>query len=68
MPTISLIDKYTEKFGYVEVKFFGAITWAFPLLRKILSEQAVTKLSNWIDIKFNIKESAFKFVIMLEKK
>jgi len=68
MPTISLIDKYTEKFGYAEVKFFGAITWIFPLLSKILSEQEVIKLSNWIDIKFNIRESAFKFVIMLEKK
>ena len=67
MPTISLIDKYTENFGYAEVKFFGAITWTFPLLSKILSEQAVIKLSNWIDIKFNIRESAFKFVIMLEK-
>ena len=67
MPTMSLIDKYTEKFGHAEVKFFGAITWTFPLLSKILSEQAVIKLSNWIDIKFNIRESAFKFVIMLEK-
>lgn len=68
MPTISFIDKYTKKFGHAEVKFFGAITWTFPLLRKILSEQAVTKLSNWIDAKFNIKGSAFKFVIMLVKK
>ena len=65
---MSLIDKYTEKFGHAEVKFFGAITWAFPLLSKILSEPAVTKLSNWIDVKFNIKKSAFKFVIMLVKK
>ena len=68
MPTISLIDKYTEKFGYAEVKFFGAIIWIFPLLSKILSEQAVTKLSNWIDAKFNIKGSAFKFVMMVVKK
>jgi ubiquinone/menaquinone biosynthesis C-methylase UbiE len=68
MPTISLIDKYTEKFGHAEVRFFGAITWIFPLLSKILSEQAVIKLSNYIDAKFNIKKSAFKFVIMLEKK
>lgn len=68
MPTISLINKYTEKFGHAEVKFFGSITWIFPLLSKILSEQAVTKLSNWIDAKFNIKGSTFKFVIMLVKK
>ena len=68
MPTISLIDKYTEKFGHVEVRFFGAITWAFPLLSKVLSEHALTKFSNWIDAKFKIKGSAFKFVIMLVKK
>jgi len=67
MPTMSLIDKYTEKFGYAEVKFFGAITWIFPLLSKILSKQAITKLSNWVDAKFNIQGSAFKFVIMLKK-
>ncbi len=68
MPTISLIDKYTEKFGHAEVKFFGAITWAFPLLSKVLTEQALSKLSNWVDAKFDIQSSAFKFVIMLEKK
>jgi len=68
MPTISLIDKYTEKFGYAEVKFFGAITWMFPLLSKVLSEQALAKLSNWIDAGFKIQGSAFKFVIMVVKK
>jgi ubiquinone/menaquinone biosynthesis C-methylase UbiE len=68
MPSISLIEEYTERFGQAEIKFFGAITWVFPLLSKILSEQAVTKLSNWIDAKFNIKGSAFKFVMMLVKK
>jgi hypothetical protein len=68
MPTISLIDKYSQKFGHVEVKFFGAITWMFPLLSKVLSEQVLTKLSNWIDASFNIQGSAFKFVMMVVKK
>ena len=67
MPTISLIDKYTKKFGYAEVRFFGAITWIFPLISKVLSVQALTKLSNWVDAKFDIQSSAFKFVIMLKK-
>ena len=67
MPTMSLIDKYTGKFGHAKVKFFGTITWAFPLLSKVLSEQALTKLSNWVDAKFDIQGSAFKFVIMLKK-
>ena len=68
MPTMSLIDKYTGKFGHAKVKFFGTITWAFPLLSKVLSEQALTKLSNLIDTKFNIRGSAFKFVMMAVKK
>jgi ubiquinone/menaquinone biosynthesis C-methylase UbiE len=68
MPTISLINKYTEKFGHSEANFFGSIAWIFPLLSKIISEQAITKISNFIDAKFNVKGSAFKFVIMLVKK
>ena len=67
MPTMSLIDKYTGKFGHAKVKFFGTITWAFPLLSKVLSEQALTKLSNLIDTRFNIRGSAFKFVMMAVK-
>ena len=68
MPTISLIDKYTKKFGHVEVKFFGAITWIFPLLSKVLTEQVIINLSNWVDVRFNIKRAAFKFVMVGIKK
>jgi len=68
MPTISLIDKYTEKFGHAEIRYFASITWLVPLLNKILSKQVVIRLSNWIDLKFNIKKSAFKFVMMVVKK
>ena len=68
MPTISLIDKYTKKFGHVEVKFFGAITWIFPLLSKVLTEQVIINLSNWVDVRFNIKRAAFKFVMVVIKK
>ncbi len=68
MPTIGLIEQYTEKFGHAEVGFFGAITWTFPLLSKLLSEDVLAKFSNWVDIKFNIKKSAFKFVMLAVKK
>ena len=68
MPTISLIDKYTKKFGHVEVKFFGAITWIFPLLSKVLTEQVIINLSTWVDVRFNIKRAAFKFVMVVIKK
>jgi len=68
MPTINLIDKYTKKFGYSEVRYFGAVTWIFPLLSRVLTEKVMTEFSNWIDVVFNIKRSAFKFVMMAVKK
>ena len=68
MPTISLINEYTQKFRHVEVKYFGAITWIFPLLNKVLSEKLITNFSNWIDVTFKIKRSAFKFVMRAVKK
>jgi len=68
MPTISLIEKYTKKFGYAEVRYFSSITWLFPILSKILSEKKVCTFSNYIDKVFNIKKSAFKFTMIAIKK
>ena len=67
IPDINLIEKYMKKFGSGKVKYFGSITWVFPLLRLILSDKSISNLSNWIDLKFNIKKSAFKFVLRLNK-
>jgi ubiquinone/menaquinone biosynthesis C-methylase UbiE len=68
MPNVNLIDKYINKFGYGKVKFFGSITWAFPLLKIVLSEKLITKFSNWVDLTLKVKKSAFKFVLILNKK
>jgi hypothetical protein len=68
MPDINLINKYIMKFGYGKVRFFGSTTWAFPILKLILSEKKICQCSNWIDKKFKIKKSAFKFVMILKKK
>ena len=68
MPTIGLINKYINKFGNGEIKYFGSIVWSYPVLRKILPDHLVVKLSNFIDNKFKIKASAFKFVMVLHKK
>jgi ubiquinone/menaquinone biosynthesis C-methylase UbiE len=67
MPNINLIDKYIKKFGYGKVKFFGSITWAFPLLKIVLSTKLITKFSNWVDQTIKVKKSAFKFVLILSK-
>jgi hypothetical protein len=68
MLNINLIEKYIKKFGYGRVRFFGSITWAFPLLKILLSEKLITKFSNWVDQKLKIKKSAFKFVLLVNKR
>ena len=35
MPDLDLINKYIKKFGYGKVKYFGSITWAYPILNVI---------------------------------
>jgi ubiquinone/menaquinone biosynthesis C-methylase UbiE len=67
IPNVNLIDKYIKKFGYGKVKFFGSITWAFPLLKIVLSEKLITRFSNWVDLTLNVRKSAFKFVLILNK-
>ena len=67
VPDINLINKYIKKFGHGKTWFFGSITWTFPFLKIVLSEKMITNFSNWIDNKFNVRKSAFKFVLILNK-
>jgi ubiquinone/menaquinone biosynthesis C-methylase UbiE len=68
MPNVNLIEKYINKFSYGRIRFFGSITWAFPLLKILLSEKLITKISNWVDQTIKVKKSAFKFVLILNKR
>jgi ubiquinone/menaquinone biosynthesis C-methylase UbiE len=68
IPNNNLINRYIKKFGYGKVKFFGSITWTFPLLKILLDEKIITKISNWIDQILKVKKSAFKFVLILNKR
>lgn len=68
IPDLNLINDLMKKFGYSEVKFFGSLTWLCPLLNFFLSEKLTKNFSDWFDVKFNIKKSAFKFTLLLIKK
>ena len=68
MPNVHLIDKYIKKFGYGKIKFFGSISWAFSLLKIVLSEKLITKFSKCVDQILEVKKSAFKFVLILNKR
>jgi ubiquinone/menaquinone biosynthesis C-methylase UbiE len=66
-PNLKLLHKYEQKFGKIEIKFFGSISYLTPLLIKIFGEKKTTKISDGIDGVFSIKKAAFKFVLIAEK-
>ena len=68
IPNINLINNYITKFGYGKVKYFGSITWAFPILKFFFKEKFISKISNLVDKKLKINKSAFKFVMTCIKK
>jgi SAM-dependent methyltransferase len=67
MPKLSLIAKYNRKFGESDCRFFGSISWSFPVLKLAFSERLIAKITTKIDLAFNIKKSAFKFVMVARK-
>lgn len=67
-PDLELLKKYEYKFGQVENQFFGSISYLVPLLNAIFGEKVSTKISDWVDKLVKVKRSAFKFVMITEKK
>lgn len=66
IPSLTLLKKYEKKFGSCEAKFFGAITWASPILIIFGNRFARTFIEGFDKI-FKIKKSAFKFVMCVKK-
>ena len=67
MPTASLIDRYRETFGQVQVQFFGSVAWLMPLAVRLSGQDRARLLSNWFDRSFRVTRSAFKFVMVATK-
>ena len=67
VPSLNLFKLYEEKFHCEKIDFFGAIIWLKPILSPIIGINSFSKFSDWFDKYFNIKKSAFKFVIVLTK-
>jgi ubiquinone/menaquinone biosynthesis C-methylase UbiE len=68
MPTLKLLRKYQLKFGKIETKFFGSISYLVPLMNKVLGEYMSAKIVDRVDKMVFVKRSAFKFVMIVEKK
>ncbi|MBF0610267.1 MAG: class I SAM-dependent methyltransferase [Magnetococcales bacterium] len=64
MPTISLIERYGRRFGSVEVRYFGMVSWLMPVIVFLFGGKFASRLSDWVDGVFGVHKSAFKFVMV----
>jgi ubiquinone/menaquinone biosynthesis C-methylase UbiE len=67
MPTSQTFDLYRNKFGNVDLKFFGSAVWAIKLIEKLVGENLGALLSEKLDCLIGVKISAFKFVMIARK-
>ena len=67
MPSIDTIKKYEDMFNLVEVKYYGAISYLMPTLKWLFGDNNAARFSDWFDITFSIRKSAFKFVMLAKK-
>lgn len=66
MPDSRRIEKIREHFGLVEVRYFGALTWAAPALAKLLGSKRATRALDAFDEAVGVSRSAFKFVLVAQ--
>jgi ubiquinone/menaquinone biosynthesis C-methylase UbiE len=66
MPNLALIDCYQKKFGDLNVRYFGGLTFLAPMLVLFVGA-SFEKFQDWFDRVFKVKRSAFKFVVVAVK-
>ena len=64
MPDLTRIQALEESFIDVQVKYFGALTFAMPLVARCLGESTAKSVSDRFDRWIDVKRSAFKFVLV----
>ena len=67
IPDMGRIKSIGKKFDMVNVKYFGGISFLMPFLERIIGSTKAAKFSDTFDRAFNIKYSAFKFVMVASK-
>jgi SAM-dependent methyltransferase len=64
MPTVSRLDALRAHFDSIELRYFGALTWAMPVLARIIGSARAAAFSDEFDRLIDVKESAYKFVLV----
>jgi ubiquinone/menaquinone biosynthesis C-methylase UbiE len=66
MPDLARIRALSEGFSIVNVRFFGAMSFAMPGIARLFGENSARAASDRIDQLIGVRRSAFKFVIVAQ--
>jgi ubiquinone/menaquinone biosynthesis C-methylase UbiE len=66
MPDLARIKALGDGFSNVNVHYFGALSFAMPVLARLLGENAAQAASDQVDQLVGVKRSAFKFVLVAQ--
>ena len=64
MPNLARIRALSEGFSSVNVRFFGAMSFAMPGIARFFGEKTARAASDRIDQLVGVRRSAFKFVLV----
>jgi len=64
MPDIGRIAQMSRQFRTVQVHYFGALSFAMPVLGRVLGPVRAGHFSDWFDRTMRVRRSAFKFVLI----
>lgn len=64
MPTVERLESLGRRFGSYSIRYFGAISWATPLLGRLVGPGRAAAISDWADEALHVERSAFKFVLV----
>jgi len=66
MPDLARINALGEGFSKVNVHYFGAFSFAMPVLARLLGDGMAQAASDRVDQLIGVKRSAFKFVLVAQ--
>ena len=67
MPTMQRLKIIGQKYSNIDIKYFGSLMYLGSFLSIILDEKFLAYWLHKLDLFFNIKSSAYKFVLVAKK-
>jgi ubiquinone/menaquinone biosynthesis C-methylase UbiE len=68
MPTVARIQSIAGHFASAEVRYFGSLSWAMPVVARVAGAERAARLSDAVDSMIGARRSAFKFVLVAQGK